>query len=758
MRFNFFVFIFLLLNSFSLSASHIIGGEMTYTCLGGGDYDVELFLYQDCDGADPTPLDPRIRISIYECGSGIACSSLIQQDLNDQNFLVDLAFIEEIEPNNIECLVADNIQCVNRGVYRFRLSDFGISLDLSSDSYYIVYQRCCRNEGIVNLPGDTDELGTSFFTEITPLSQQLCNSSPVFDTFPDLLICQNFTIDYFHSATDQDGDSLVYYFDAPISGGGTIDDVANGALTCDGVQPSPPCPPNTFETINYLGPIYTNTNPLGSSTTDGINTSVSIDSMNGLIAGIPTMAGIFVISVVVEEYRDGQLLGSIRRDFQHQVVRCEREIDAIITDDRTTFCDEGSITFEHESTPAEFVEEVLWEFDLLDGTIATASTDEIQVDFPTFGDFVGKLFVNLDSENCSDSAMINISIFPETIADFDFVFDTCDASVPVSFINRSSTQSGGIDAFSWDFGDGNSSTEFMPMHLYTSAGAMDVILTATDENGCEATAMNVLNYFPVSEEFIPPLMGVDECSPAEVNFDNLEGVLTDDFSINWDFGDGNTSTELTPTHIYEIPGNFGVTLSVLSPSGCETETVFGNLVQVNPSPFADFSFFPDEITVANPTANFIDQSLNAASWDWDFNGLNQSIEQNPVFTFPDTGMQVISLVVTHQSGCTDTATAIIDIVPSIELFIPNAFTPNGDGLNDIFLPVGFLFGPLEYQFSIWNRWGEQVFSTMVFGEGWNGRTNNVGKAAPNGVYTYLIEFVDSRGENFTRKGFATLVR
>jgi len=764
MRFNFFLFIFLLLNSFSLSASHIIGGEMTYKCLGGGDYEVEMILYQDCDidsisGEAAVPLDERVRIAIYECGDNIACSSVIQQDIDIGNFIVNLESIEAIEPNNIECLVASDIQCVNRGVYRFTLSEMGMLLNLSSDSYYIVYQRCCRNEGILNLPGRTDELGTSYFAEITPLSQQLCNSSPSFDTFPDLLICRNFNIDYFHSATDEDGDSLVYYFDAPISGGGTIDRGANGeARSCEGVEPSPPCSPNTFETINYLSPLYTNENPLGRSTSNGMNTSVSIDSMTGLISGIPSMIGIFVISAVVEEYRDGQLIGTIRRDFQHQVVRCERAIDAIITEGDRNICDEGSVTFEHESTPPEFIESVLWDFDLLDGTRATATTDEIDVDFPVFGNYIGKLFVNIDSENCADSAMINVSIFPETIADFDFVFDTCDASVPVSFINNSSTQSGGINSFSWDFGDGNSSTEMMPTHLYTSAGAMNVMLTATDENECEATATNVLNYFPVSEEFIPPPMGVDECSPAEVNFNNLEGVLTDDFAINWNFGDGNTSTELAPTHIYEIPGNYGVTLSVLSPSGCETEALFGNLIQVNPSPLADFSFFPEEVTVANPTANFIDQSLNAARWDWDFNGLNQSIEQNPVFTFPDTGMQVISLVVTHQSGCTDTARAIIDIIPSIELFVPNAFTPNGDGLNDIFLPIGFLFGPLEYQFSIWNRWGEQVFSTMTFGEGWNGRKNNTGKSAPNGVYTYLIEFVDNRGENHTVKGLATLVR
>ncbi len=756
MRFNFLVIVFLLLSSFSLSASHIIGGEMTYKCLGGGDYEVEMILYQDCDSIDATPLDIRARIAIYECGGNIACSSLMQQNVDDNNFLVDLISTEKVAPNSIECLVADNIQCVNRGIYRFRLSDFGISLSRSTNSYYIVYQRCCRNEGVLNIP-DPLEQGTSFFAEITPLSQELCNSSPVFDTFPDLLICQNFNIDYFHTATDEDGDSLVYYFDAPITGGGTIVS-GTESLSCEGAQPIPPCSPNTFETINYLSPNYTNINPLGSSTTDGLNTSVSIDSMSGLISGIPNIAGIFVISVVVEEYRDGQLLGTIRRDFQHQVVRCDRAINAIITDIETNICDEGSVTFEHESTPPEFIEQVLWDFDLLDGTRATATTDEIDVDFPTFGNYEGKLFVNLNSENCADSATINVSIFPETIADFEFDYDTCDANAPVSFINNSSTQSGGIDSYDWSFGDGNTSSEFMPVHQYTIAGALEVTLTAIDENDCPAMETKILDYFPLSEELFPAPMGIDECAPVDITFDNLEGILTDDYAINWNFGDGNTSTEVAPTHVYENSGNFGVTLSILSPSGCQTESVYGNLVRVSPSPTADFSFTPEEIKIVNPTANFIDQSLNAASWNWNFNGLDRSNEQNPVFTFPDTGMQVVTLIVEHQSGCTDTTSTIIDIIPSIDLFVPNAFTPNGDGLNDLFLPVGFSFGSLEYRFSIWNRWGEQVFSTMTFGEGWNGQKNNVGKVAPSGVYTYLIEFVDNRGEKHTRQGYATLVR
>ena len=99
-----------------------------------------------------------------------------------------------------------------------------------------------------------------------------------------------------------------------------------------------------------------------------------------------------------------------------------------------------------------------------------------------------------------------------------------------------------------------------------------------------------------------------------------------------------------------------------------------------------------------------------------------------------------------------------DIVPSVELFMPNAFTPNSDGKNDIFIPVGFLLGPLNYQFSIFNRWGERIFFTNDINIGWNGRKQNSGSFAPNGVYTYLIEFNDARGNSKLLKGYATLIK
>ncbi|MCB0586478.1 MAG: gliding motility-associated C-terminal domain-containing protein, partial [Phaeodactylibacter sp.] len=114
--------------------------------------------------------------------------------------------------------------------------------------------------------------------------------------------------------------------------------------------------------------------------------------------------------------------------------------------------------------------------------------------------------------------------------------------------------------------------------------------------------------------------------------------------------------------------------------------------------------------------------------------------------------------VTHPSGCKDTATQVIDIVPKVTYFLPNAFSPNDDSVNDIFLGKGYLEGVRGFEMSIWNRWGENIFSTSDPLEGWNGRKHNTGNPAPEGVYVCLVRYTSPRGEPIEIKGFATLIR
>ncbi len=745
-------------------AKHIIGGEMTYKCLGNGDYEIEMRVYRDTLG-DGALLDSPAAIAIYRCGTNLDCFNL---DQGDQNILfgANLLFQTPVAINDLLCLEGD-APGVEEGLYRFKLSDYGISLNLSSDSYFIVYQRCCRNIGINNIRNAEDR-GSTYYVEITPEAQQNCNSSPVFNNFPDLVICQNFEMQFDHSATDPDGDSLVYYFEKPLDGGGN--DLSDARVnTCIGAIPIPPCPPIAnrapfFTELNYTSPTFGETFPLGRSTTDGINSTVTIDSMTGIISGIPNIAGLFVVSVAVEEYRDGVLLSTIRRDFQYTVGVCVRNIEARIVGDvevgdrayRSTICQQNNVVFEHASTPEYAVGEIRWEFDL-DGQNFVSTMEEAIVTFPSTGIFEGTLIVNPGSRNCEDRATVTVNILPETIADFSFDYDECEPGF-VSFVNESSTLSDGIQEINWDFSDGRVYNSDNVEYLFPTSGNLPVSLTVRDVNNCTSTVTNIVPYFPLSPEiFVAPSASL-ACAPASITFDNLDTLVSDQYDISWDFGDGGGSSDVSPTYTYETPGVYNVNLDIKNQFDCRTVLELPGLIEVTPSPIADFSFTPEELNVVDPTANFFDNSIAAIAWDWDFNGVGSSNETNPSFTFPDTGMQVIQLIVTHPNGCTDTTSQLIDIFPSGELFMPNAFTPNGDGQNDIFIPVALLFGSNDFSFTIWNRWGEQVFFSDNINTGWNGTKNNSGKNSPPGVYTYLIEFTDSRGATKLVKGYATLLR
>jgi len=742
-------------------ADHIIGGEMTYECLGGGDYEFKLTIYRDCSTS--VSFDSVAIISIFECDNQGECASLEQGD-HIYVLGVSSPVISAIPSNDVQCLEVQNKPCAEKGVYTFRLSEYGINLPNIQNTYHIVYQRCCRNDGILNLVNPEEE-GVTFSTEIPPVAQEGCNNSPVFESFPPIIICQNFELDYLHSAIDKDGDSLVYRFSHPITGGGSntavrinqttgVEQPDSPAFQCDGSTPTPSCPP-PYREISYLEPTYDVSTPLGFYTDDGVDNSVTINTETGNLSGIPPLTGLFVMTVTVDEYRNQQLLGSIRREFQYTIVPCANFIDAIIAND-SILCEENIVEFEHASFPPSYVEEIVWEFDL--GSEQITSLEEMPtITFPGPGSYNAKLLVNPNNQNCKDSAFLNLSIFPPTNADFTFSYDSC-STAPITFQNLSSTEALRIVRTEWQFGDEGTSSETSPTQQFTSPGDKDIILTVTDNNNCRVDIAKTLRYFPLEQDRISPINGQMACSPLTVSFDNLEGIVTEEYNIEWDFGDGNTSSEVIPMHTYEMGGTYLVRLDLESPTGCISNFIATSANEVDQSPIANFSYTPAEVSVTNPVVTFINESVDATRYNWDFNGVGNSLERNPVFNFPDTGRQIVELIAFHENDCTDTTMQIIDIVPSVELFMPNAFTPNGDGKNDIFIPVGFLLGPLNYRFSIWNRWGEQVFFTNNINDGWNGRKKNSGSPAPNGIYTYLIEFNDTRGKPHLLKGYATLIR
>ncbi|MEZ4934044.1 MAG: gliding motility-associated C-terminal domain-containing protein [Saprospiraceae bacterium] len=121
-------------------------------------------------------------------------------------------------------------------------------------------------------------------------------------------------------------------------------------------------------------------------------------------------------------------------------------------------------------------------------------------------------------------------------------------------------------------------------------------------------------------------------------------------------------------------------------------------------------------------------------------------------------MQQVQLVVFHESGCTDTTIQFLDVIPEVRYFLPNAFTPNGDGFNDGFRGNGVMEGATDFNLSIWNRYGEKLFETDDPFESWNGRKDNSGKLSPQGVYIVVVTYIEPRGAKRELRGYATLVK
>jgi gliding motility-associated-like protein len=283
-------------------------------------------------------------------------------------------------------------------------------------------------------------------------------------------------------------------------------------------------------------------------------------------------------------------------------------------------------------------------------------------------------------------------------------------------------------------------------------------LEVTDTNGCRDIITKTVRYFPVPELLVVAPSEYIGCQPAEIFFDNLSTPVNESYDVFWTFGDGGTSNEISPAHVYEDVGVYTVSLSITSPLGCFTDTLWENLITVLPSPVAGFSYTPPRLSNLQPTASFFDESTDAVKWKWTFGNSGFSIEQNPVHTFPDTGLQVVQQVVFHISGCTDTAVQILDVVPEVRYFLPNAFTPDGDGINDGFRGTGSMEGATQFVLTIWNRYGEKLFETNDPFQAWNGRKNNTGDLSTQGVYVVVVTFRGPRGEPYELRGYATLLK
>ncbi len=499
---------------------------------------------------------------------------------------------------------------------------------------------------------------------------------------------------------------------------------------------------------------------------DNGDPGIAIDRFTGEITGIPKTVGQFVVGVRVTEFKDGVPLsiGELNRDFQFNVANCESLVNATLQADETignqsyalTSCGQQTVAFQNTSTVQSQIFSYEWEFPTADNGLITSDIRNATIAFPDTGTYVGKMYLNRGSI-CEDSASIAVRILPETIADYVFDYDTCIVG-PVAFINMSTTEADRIVSYNWDFGGSGSSGEMSPIYNFPTPSTQPVTLTVIDNNGCQSVSNQDVIWQPAPQTVIVQPNTFLGCEPANISFVNLSSPIDETYTFNWDFGDGNTSNDLSPDHIYESSGVYDISLEIISPIGCQVEGTFNSLIRVEKGPEADFDFTPKELSSLERRVTFIDQSVDAGTWFWNFGAESFSTFEDPIYTFQDTGLQDVRLIITKANGCQDTITKQIDIVPMVRFHMPNAFTPNNDGDNETFFGKGILEGIREFQLTIWNRWGEQIFTTNNPDDGWNGKKNNVGSNSPIGSYPYLVTFKEPRGNLVRLKGHANLIR
>ncbi len=250
------------------------------------------------------------------------------------------------------------------------------------------------------------------------------------------------------------------------------------------------------------------------------------------------------------------------------------------------------------------------------------------------------------------------------------------------------------------------------------------------------------------------------CDPLTVDFtNNTDPFMTG--SCQWDFGNGVISNDCNPTYTFDTPGCYDVTFSVYSPDGCKSDTILTNYICVSEVPTPDFSFGPQPTTILDPYIEFTNLSTGATNYVWDFgyNGDIDTVEVDPGYLYPDdsAGNYQVCLTAISIDGCDSTICYNVLIEDEFLMYVPNAFTADGNGVNDVFLPNLHGYDPLSYELMIFNRWGDLIFQSAHPSIGWDGTYK--GAPAQTDVYVWKIRVKDQIGGEFKDYiGHVTLLR
>ena len=328
------------------------------------------------------------------------------------------------------------------------------------------------------------------------------------------------------------------------------------------------------------------------------------------------------------------------------------------------------------------------------------------------------------------------------------ILDSCAGRV--QFTGVSSLP--GAATWEWDFGDGSTATGPGPVHTYSSTQPYYTVkVKIVPANGCGFVERSKIVY-PQGILLNPDFEFDMACESRYVSFNNLTEVLPDTATVRytWQFGDGNTSTELNPVHTFDSRQVFNVTLKIESGSSCTDRSI---TKAIHLEPF-NIQTPPDQVIDPGETVQlFVTGAGTSFEWSPPASLSDPNIA-NPIASPVLSTTYVVTAL--NDAGCKDTDTVFVKVKPFPGIYVPSAFTPNNDGRNDVFRPIlSDEFSLTEFR--IYNRWGQMIYRTSEMGAGWDGKAR--GLAQSSGVYVWSVGAIDLRtGQKEEKRGTFTLVR
>lgn len=410
-----------------------------------------------------------------------------------------------------------------------------------------------------------------------------------------------------------------------------------------------------------------------------------------------------------------------------------------------------------------------WEWDFDDGSTSYLKNPTHTFLNPTTIDSVFNVTLTSFSEfDCMQSRTLPVTVYAQPSADFS-IDPPLKVYPDADFLFTNQTHPASPDwSYRWDFGDGRAGSQEMHPGTYTYSTwgpAADnfryFVTLSVANNHCNDQITYPLTLSPADPIALFEADTYASCPPLEVRFINASLYGS---SFLWNFDDGTTSTNPSPSHTFNEAGYYNVSLTIWGDGGTHT---FFDVLRVYPTPIANFTVLPEIVVLPEGQASFYNLSKGANAYLWNFGDGELSTEIDPVHKYKDLGSYKVELIAYTNFNCSDTISRDAAVIVEGEelLRFPNAFIPDKlgpsggrynpvDYSNKIFHPVHK--GVIEYQLLIFNRWGEQIFKSNDVWVGWDGYRN--GELSTQDVYVWRAKGRFSTGKSFDKRGNVTLLR